>query len=172
MMASDPRFLSGLPVLCRRHRVQKSFVRAGEALGLDPIRGQPGNSTTGRAVKHSGFLSGTLKNRAPDRRWKGILAKKPCLFWPSWKTWRKERKNISGIARGQLRINVDPTFARLFLAPRLGTFLKAQPALRLELMASDRLGDMVADGFDVAIRFGEPEPSCIDRSSVVAHSGP
>jgi DNA-binding transcriptional LysR family regulator len=70
-------------------------------------------------------------------------------------------QNISGAARGLLRVNVDPTFARLFLAPRLGTFLQAHPALRLELMASDRLGDMVADGFDVAIRFGEPEPSAL-----------
>ena len=60
---------------------------------------------------------------------------------------------------GRLRVNVDPYFSRLILAPRLGTFLELHPALSLELMTSDRLGDLVADGFDLAVRFGAPKSS-------------
>jgi DNA-binding transcriptional LysR family regulator len=68
-------------------------------------------------------------------------------------------QNASGIVRGLLRVNVDPTFARLFLAPRIGSFLEIHPALKMELVIRDRLGDLVAEGFNAAIRFGEPEPS-------------
>lgn len=67
--------------------------------------------------------------------------------------------NASGGAsavRGRLRINVDPFFSRLILGPRLGSFLLAHPELQLELFTRDQLGDMVADGFDLAIRFGVP----------------
>lgn len=63
--------------------------------------------------------------------------------------------------RGRLRINVDPFFARRVLAPRLGPFLAAHPELSVEIIGRDRLGDLVADGFDAAVRFGEPEPSTL-----------
>ena len=61
--------------------------------------------------------------------------------------------------RGRLRVNVDPWFARLVLAPRFAGFLAAHPALSLELVVRDRLGELIAEGFDAAVRFGEPEPS-------------
>jgi DNA-binding transcriptional LysR family regulator len=63
--------------------------------------------------------------------------------------------------RGRLRVNVDPTFARLILAPHLGRFLKTHPNLSLEIAVRDRLGDPLAEGFDFAVRFGEPEPSTL-----------
>jgi DNA-binding transcriptional LysR family regulator len=63
--------------------------------------------------------------------------------------------------RGKLRINVDPWFARLLLAPRVRKFLTAYPSLSLELVIRDRLGDLVGEGFDAALRFGEPEPSAL-----------
>jgi len=63
--------------------------------------------------------------------------------------------------RGRLRVNVDPFFSRLTLGPQLGTFLSAHPGLELELVTRDQLGDMVADGFDLAIRFGHPKSSTL-----------
>ena len=35
----------------------------------------------------------------------------------------------------------------------------AHPALSVELVVRDTLGELVAEGFDAAVRFGEPEPS-------------
>jgi DNA-binding transcriptional LysR family regulator len=61
--------------------------------------------------------------------------------------------------RGLLRVNVDPFFSRLILGPQLERFLAAHPELRLELITRDQLGDMVADGFDLAVRFGVPRSS-------------
>jgi DNA-binding transcriptional LysR family regulator len=63
--------------------------------------------------------------------------------------------------RGKLRVNVDPFFSKLVLGPRLGAFLDAYPELHLELITRDDLGDLVADGFDLAIRFGHPQPSAL-----------
>ncbi|MGF6444899.1 DNA-binding transcriptional LysR family regulator [Paraburkholderia youngii] len=73
--------------------------------------------------------------------------------------------------RGRLRVNMDPFFSRLVLGPRLGSFIDKHPDLQLELITRDQLGDMVADGFDVAIRFGDPRcrrsspASCSIRAS-------
>lgn len=63
--------------------------------------------------------------------------------------------------RGRLRINVDAYFSRLMLAPHLGGFLKRYPEINLELMTRDAIGDLVADGFDIAVRFGEPPSSTL-----------
>ena len=40
-------------------------------------------------------------------------------------------------------------------------FLEGCPDLRLELAVRDRISDLVAEGFDAAIRFGDPEPSAL-----------
>lgn len=67
----------------------------------------------------------------------------------------------TAVIRGRLRVNLDPYFSRLILGPRLGAFLDAHPQLQLELITTDRLGDLVGDGFDLALRFGHPRPSTL-----------
>jgi DNA-binding transcriptional LysR family regulator len=63
--------------------------------------------------------------------------------------------------RGRLRVNVDPFFSRLILGPALGGFLERHPDLEVELRTRDDLGDLVGDGFDLALRFGHPQPSSL-----------
>ena len=53
------------------------------------------------------------------------------------------------------------------MAPRLGNYLDRYPERSLELITRPELGDPVAEGFHVAVRFGEP-PS----SSMVARKLP
>ncbi|MFJ3486166.1 LysR substrate-binding domain-containing protein [Pseudomonas sp. NPDC090202] len=66
--------------------------------------------------------------------------------------------------RGRLRVNVDPYFSRLLLAPALGDFMATYPELELDLLTREQLGDPVADGVDLAVRFGEqPSSSLIGR---------
>lgn len=72
--------------------------------------------------------------------------------------------NAAGSARsvsGRLRVNVDPLFAQMILGPRLGAFMEMYPELELELRSKEDLGDLVADGFDLAIRFGHPQSSTL-----------
>lgn len=61
--------------------------------------------------------------------------------------------------RGRLRVDLDPFFSRLLLASHLGAFLEKYPDLTLELTTREHFGDLVADGIDVAIRFGKPPTS-------------
>jgi DNA-binding transcriptional LysR family regulator len=63
--------------------------------------------------------------------------------------------------RGKLRINIDPVFSRIILGPRLDEFMNAHPELDLEFIAKDQLGDLIMDGFDLALRFGEPRSSSL-----------
>jgi DNA-binding transcriptional LysR family regulator len=63
--------------------------------------------------------------------------------------------------KGHLRINIDPFFSRLLLAPEVGSFLERYPELTLELVTRSLLGDLVSEGFDVGIRFGDPAPSSL-----------
>jgi DNA-binding transcriptional LysR family regulator len=69
----------------------------------------------------------------------------------------KSRETI----RGPLRVNVDPLFSRMVLSAKLSAFLVRHPALALRLETRDRIADLVSDGFDLAVRFGEPAPSAL-----------
>jgi DNA-binding transcriptional LysR family regulator len=55
---------------------------------------------------------------------------------------------------GRLRVCAPVTFGRLHVAPKLGEFLDAHPALRLELVMDDRRIDLVEENIDVALRLG------------------
>ena len=62
---------------------------------------------------------------------------------------------------GRLRVNVDAFFSGTMLAPRVAEFLKRHPALTLELVPREQLGDLVGEGFDLALRFGAPPESSL-----------
>src|ERR1700722_18717339 len=67
----------------------------------------------------------------------------------------------AGTVRGKLRINLDPVISRILLGPWLDEFMNAHPELELEFIARDHLGDLIVDGFDLALRFGEPRSSSL-----------
>ena len=60
------------------------------------------------------------------------------------------------LVRGRLRVNVEPFFSHLVLARELACFLAEHREIRIELIMRDQVGDLVADGFDLALRFGVP----------------
>jgi DNA-binding transcriptional LysR family regulator len=155
-MAFDGRLLGGISVLAAVVETG-NFVRAAEALGLT-------QSGISRAVARLEARVGVrLLDRTPravsltdeGRRFHTQVA--PLLA--GLEEAASEAAEASHAVRGRLKVNVDPWFARLVLAPRLSGFLTAHPQLSIELVVRDTLGDLVSEGFDVAVRFGEPEPS-------------
>ena len=58
--------------------------------------------------------------------------------------------------RGRLRIDIDPFLLPLVLAGRLGVFCERYPELAIEFVTSEHVGDLVSEGIDLAIRFGQP----------------
>lgn len=137
----------------------RSFGRAGEALGMS-------QSGVSRAVER---LEARLGVRVFDRTTRSVrLTEEGRRFYeevmPLVGALAEVTARAAGgtaVVRGRLRVNIDPFFSSLILAPRLGAFLDSHPELEVELRSRDDLGDMVAEGFDLAIRFGHPRPSSL-----------
>jgi DNA-binding transcriptional LysR family regulator len=66
--------------------------------------------------------------------------------------------------RGVLKITSPVIFSSMHLAPALQTFLKRYEHVDVELNASDRVIDIVEEGYDLAIRITEnPSPTMVAR---------
>jgi DNA-binding transcriptional LysR family regulator len=61
--------------------------------------------------------------------------------------------------RGTLRVSAPTSFTLTYLAPLLGEFLGRYPAVRVDLQLNDQQVDIVAEGFDLAIRIATLEDS-------------
>lgn len=57
-------------------------------------------------------------------------------------------------ASGVLRLTASVPFGRKIVAPMIPDFMRANPDLRVDLLATDSIMDIVANGIDVAIRIG------------------
>ena len=152
-MTFDARLVSGIGVLAAVVEAG-SFVRAGEALGLT-------QSGVSRAIAR---LEERISVRLLDRTTRCVsLTGEGRAFYeqvgPLMAGIEEAATRASGasiVVRGRLRVNVDPFLSRLVLAPHLPALLLRYPDLTLELLTREQLGDLVADGFDLALRFGEP----------------
>ncbi len=57
-------------------------------------------------------------------------------------------------ASGRVRVNAPVSFGVQHLAPLWGAFRAQHPGVELEVILSDRLVDLVDEGFDLAVRIG------------------
>ncbi len=56
--------------------------------------------------------------------------------------------------QGKLVIGVHPSLATCWLLPRIGDFLSTHPDLELEIRSTADIGNFLAPGIDVALRYG------------------
>jgi DNA-binding transcriptional LysR family regulator len=152
-MPYDGRLLAGVTVLMAVVEAG-SMARAAEALGLSP-------SGVGRAIAR---LEARVDVRLLDRTTRAMrLTDEGRRFYervgPHLEGIEEaavEAAGSRGAVRGRLRVNIDPFFSRAVVANNVATFLNTHPELRIELIMRDSVGDLVADGFDLALRFGDP----------------
>jgi len=157
-MALDGRLLSNVHVLAAVVE-GGSFARAADALGLTP-------SGVSRAIAR---LEARIGVRLLDRTTRSLnLTDEGRVLYANINPLVlgiedavTRAAGSSGSVRGRLRVNTDAFTSRLLLSPHIRRFLELYPELSLELIARDRLGDLVAEGFDVAVRFGEPPSSSL-----------
>jgi DNA-binding transcriptional LysR family regulator len=57
-------------------------------------------------------------------------------------------------ARGTVRLTCSYSMAEQKVAPAIASFVERHPAVKFELVVSDRIVDLVEEGFDLAIRVG------------------
>jgi DNA-binding transcriptional LysR family regulator len=157
-MALDGRLLSNVSVLAAVVE-GGSFARAADALGLTP-------SGVSRAIAR---LETRIGVRLFDRTTRSLSLTdegrhlyaniNPLVLGIEDAVTRTA--GSSSVVRGRLRVNADAFTSRMLLSPHIGRFLDLYPEVSLELVARDQLGDLVADGFDVSVRFGEPPSSSL-----------
>lgn len=70
----------------------------------------------------------------------------------------------SGQAVGALKVSAPVSFGLLYLAPVWAGFMAAQPQVKLDVTLSDRMVDLVDEGFDIAVRVARlPSSSLVSR---------
>lgn len=67
----------------------------------------------------------------------------------------------SGAAVGLLKLSVPVTYGNLVLAPLWPGFMAAHPQIELDITLSDRVVDLVEEGFDMAVRIARLESSTL-----------
>ncbi|WP_266034362.1 substrate binding domain-containing protein, partial [Brucella intermedia] len=79
---------------------------------------------------------------------------------------------------GTLRLTVSEGYGKAKIIPYLATYLETAPDLAVEVSFTDRLVDLVEEGFDLAIRVGSVAPNgqyitqVIDRARLGIYASP
>jgi DNA-binding transcriptional LysR family regulator len=69
---------------------------------------------------------------------------------------------------GQLRISVPFTFAADLIGPVIGRFAALYPGIRVEIIVSNEVVDLIAGGFDLAVRIGPLSDSSLIRRKLAS----
>jgi DNA-binding transcriptional LysR family regulator len=157
-MAFDGRILSGVSVLAAVVE-GGSFVKAAELIGIS-------DSGVSRAV---GRLETRLGIRLLDRTTRAVkLTDEGRRFYEEVKPHLNAIEDAAAIAsgassavRGRLRVDIDPFFLPQVLAGRIGAFCERHPELTIEFVTSQHVGDLVSEGIDLAVRFGQSRRSTL-----------
>jgi DNA-binding transcriptional LysR family regulator len=133
-----------------RHR---SFRRAAAELGLSPsalshaLRGL-------EARMGVRLLNRTTRSVAPTEAGAALLLRLAPAFDDIAQAVAEAGAQAARPA-GTLRLNAPRSACRLVLMPLLVRFLAAYPDVRVEVASDDALTDIVGEGFDAGVRFGE-----------------
>ena len=75
------------------------------------------------------------------------------------------------VPRGTLRVDAPVSFGLQYLAPVLPTFMARHPELHVDLTFNDRIVDLVAEGYDLAVRIGRlPDSTLVARKLAESRS--
>jgi DNA-binding transcriptional LysR family regulator len=70
-------------------------------------------------------------------------------------------RDVAGVARGRLRLTAPLTFGTMQLAGDLIEFAETYPEIELDVSFTDRVVNLIEEGFDVAVRVGPPADSSL-----------
>ena len=163
-MLFDGRIIAGITVFVAVARAQ-SYGRAAEQLGLS-------RSGVGKAIarleERTGMRLFDRTSRALKLTDEGrvlldevtpVLAQLGRIATPS----RPDK------IRGRIRLSTDAAFGPYLLIPLLPLFMADHPQVQVDVLVRDRVDNLLAEGVDLAIRFGEPDARDLDKQ-LLLHS--
>ena len=153
--------LSGITTFVVAARAS-SFTQAGELLGLS-------KSAVGKAISR---LEARLAVKLFHRTTRRVsLTADGAAYFAVWSSALESivevEANLGGRLKepaGRLRVDMPVAFGRRVMLPMLLDIANRYPALQLTLSFNDSVIDLVEEGIDLAIRFGELD----DSSEIVA----
>jgi DNA-binding transcriptional LysR family regulator len=78
--------------------------------------------------------------------------------------------DMQSTPRGRLRITASVDFSTRFLGTIVAEFLAEHPDINVEIEGTDRIVDLIDEGYDLAVRFGPmPESTLIARRLCALH---
>lgn len=133
----------------------RSFVGAGRALGIS-------SSAVGKAVARLedglGVRLFHRSTRSITLTAEGALLLERCRrIFGEIEAVTQELSRAARAPRGRLKVSLP--LVGMLLMPPLAAFMRAYPDIALELDFTDRLVDVIEEGFDAVVRTGEPGDS-------------
>lgn len=131
-----------------------SFAKAAERLAL----------STSAASRHVAELEGHLQTRLLNRTTRRVsLTESGRAFYErvvqllsDLEEAEQEASSAAVVPRGTIRLTTSVNFGVRHVAPAIAEFLALHPEVRFDVSLSDRVVDLVEEGFDLAIRIGPP----------------
>jgi DNA-binding transcriptional LysR family regulator len=156
MRTFDTTQVGSIELFCKAAELG-SFSAAAESLGLTP-------ASVSRSIKR---LEERLGVRLFSRTTRNVrLTGEGEVYWQECRQALEQiaaaERAITGhqkVPSGLLRISVGTLYANYRLLPVLRHFTAAYPQIELELSLSNRVADIVDEGYDLAIRIGTPQDS-------------
>ncbi|MCJ8313729.1 MAG: LysR family transcriptional regulator [Saccharospirillaceae bacterium] len=79
---------------------------------------------------------------------------------------KEELKELQSTPTGQLKVNIPMSFGMRYLSSAIIEFCKNYPDIKLNVRFTDRLVDVVAEGYDVVIRIGNAVDSSLRAKKI------
>jgi DNA-binding transcriptional LysR family regulator len=142
-----------------------TFARVVEAKGFSEAARRIGVSKS-QVSKSVARLEGSLGVRLLNRSTRGLsLTEAGAAFYQHCSRVADEAAQAAEVvsqlqsgSRGGLRLTAPVAFGRLHVAPAVAEYLARHPGLTIEMTVTDRVVDLVDEGYDLAIRIAR-EPS-------------
>lgn len=152
----EPMQLGSIELFCKAAELG-SFTAAAESLGIRPASV---SRSIGRLEARLGVRLFIRTTRSVRLTSDGELYRQQCQ--QALDQIAEAERAITGQQsepKGLLRVSVGSIYGHHRLVPLMPAFLAAHPGIELELNVSNRNVDFVEDGYDVAVRLGEPRDS-------------
>lgn len=131
-----------------------SFAKAADRLGL----------STSAASRHVADLEAHLQTRLLNRTTRRVsLTESGRAFYEravqllaDLEEAEQEAARAAVVPRGTIRLTTSVNFGVRHLGPAIAEFLARHAEVRFDVSLSDRVVDLVEEGFDLAVRIGPP----------------